>query len=126
LSAKATTSITPIAARKETRPGGQEGPAEDFAKDDRHGRDRGDQNGLQKSLAAVFDHRDFRKDGAEEEDHDKRADEEVFQKIAAAGNAGAKAAAHAGAENDPEENRRGQCADDSGPLAQKTNQIAPA
>ena len=57
----------------------ERGPAENFSANNAAGRDRRDQDGLEKSFPPIFDDRDGREDGGEKHDQDERARIKIFE-----------------------------------------------
>ena len=100
--------------------------AQHFAEHDHGAAHRRDQHREQEALFAVLDHRHHGEDGGEEHDHGQRAGKEVVKiMLAAGGPAGAKRAAKAGADHDPEEQRRGDDAHHARALPVEAHNFAP-
>ena len=57
----------------------ERGPAEDLSANDAAGRDRRDENGLEKTFPPIFDDRDGREDGGEKHDENERAWIKIFE-----------------------------------------------
>src|SRR3954471_20038479 len=98
--------------------GSKGGAAEHLAEHDGRTRDGRSDDGEEEAFVAVLDERHHGEDRSEKHNHDDGAGEEVAEGMAAGSSvAGGEGAREAGAEGDPEEQRRGDNADDAGALA---------
>ena len=103
--------------------GGQGHSTETFAQHDGRTRDRSDQNALQKAVAPVLDDRHRRENRGEKQNQHHRSGEEIPHEPALDPGRG-KAFTQPRPDEQPENQRCGQCADDAVALTQKTRHFA--